>query len=254
MLKKAMSAVAVVAATAMTAGALSAQETTLDDVLSCHYETIGGLEAWHAVDAVRMHGRMTLGPGMEAPFTVLNARPAMVRIDFTVQGMTGTQAFDGEMGWQVMPFMGNPNAEPMPADQADAMRDDADLDGPLIGHEEKEGVTLEYVGMGEVEGTPAYELLFTKADGDQQTYFLDAEYCLPIRVEEEREMQGQTIPFATVMGDYKEVGGLIMAHSIETTSPAMPAAQVMTIDSVELNPDYDDDAFTMPEDEGGDGP
>lgn len=230
--------------------ALAAQDT-IDEVLQCYYENIGGLEAWQALDAARMSGTMTLAPGMEAPFTVLNARPNLVRIEFTFQGMTGTRAFDGETGWQVMPFMGSTDPEPLPEAQVEALRDDSDLDGPLIGWEE-DGIELELLEPGDVEGTPAHRIRVTRPDGDEQIYFLDADYCVPLKVEAEQEVQGQTLQITTVMGDYKDVNGLMMAHSIETQSPMMPAPQVMTIESVELNPEYDSSTFTMPESEGGD--
>lgn len=250
MLKKAVAPLALLAITALS---LPAQEATLDEVLACHYETVGGLEAWQEVDALRMHGRMTLGPGMEAPFTVLNARPNRMRMEFSFQGMTGTQAYDGETGWQIMPFMGSPEPEEMPAEQVDALEQDSDLDGPLMGYEE-EGIELEYLGVDDVEGTPAHKIGVTLKDGDEQTYFLDTDYCLPIRVEGEREVQGQTTQFVTILGDYKEVDGLVMPHSMESRAVGMPAAQVMTIDSVEVNPAFDPDTFTMPtsgQDNGG---
>lgn len=249
MLKKVIAPLALLALTAV---ALPAQ--TLEEVLACHQETIGGVDAWKAVDAVKMSGRMTVGPGMEAPFTVLNARPNKVRIDFTFQGMTGTQAYDGETGWMVMPFMGSTEPEEMPAEQVDALKEDSDVDGPFIGYED-EPHTLEFLGTEEVEGTEAYKILVTKENGNTQTYFLDTEYCLPFRVESQREVQGQTIEAVTTIGDYKEVSGLVIAHSVETSSPQMPQAQVMTFDEVIINPDYAPDTFSMPEgeDEGGPG-
>jgi hypothetical protein len=50
----------------------------------------------------------------------------------------------------------------------------------------------------------------------------------------------------TVYGDYKEVGGLMMAHSIESKPVGAPAGQVITIDSAEVNVDLADDQFAMP--------
>lgn len=249
MLKKAMASLALLAVTAVS---LPAQ--TLDEVLACHYETIGGLDAWKAVNAVEMSGTMTVGPGMEAPFSVLNARPDKVRVDFTFQGMTGTQAFDGTTGWMVMPFMGSTEPEEMPVEQVEALKEDSDVDGPLVGYE-NEPQELEYLGTEEVEGTEAYKILVTKPNGNTQTYYLDTEYCLPFRVESERMVQGQKIEAVTTIGDYKEVDGLVIAHSIETSSAQMPQAQVMTFDSVTINPAFDPDTFTMPTggDEGGSG-
>lgn len=252
MLKKALTPVAPLVLLAATAVALPAQDATLQEVLQGHYEAIGGLDAWQDVQSVKIEGRMALGPDMEAPFTAWNARPRQSRVDFTFQGMTGTQAFNGEQGWMIMPFTGSTEPEPMPEDQAAMMREDADLDGPLIGYEE-DGIELELLGTEEVEGTPAYKIQVTLSDGDVRYYYLDTDYYLPIRVEGSRQMQGQTVDFYTILGDYKEVGGLLMAHSIESRAAGMPQgqSQVMTIDSVEINPEIPEGFFTMPESDSG---
>ncbi len=242
MLKKALAPIVLLAVTAV---ALPAQDLTLDQVLERHYETIGGLEAWTSLESVKMTGRLGLGPGMEAPFTIWNARPRKSRMDFTFQGVSATQAYDGETGWMIMPFMGNPDPEEMPAEQAELMHEDADLDGPLIGWQE-DGIQLELTGIEEVDGTPAYKIRITMPNGREQFYFLETDYYLPIRAEGTREMQGQEVQFVTIMGDYKEVGGLIMPHSIESRAAGMPQGQVITVDSVELNPAIEDDFFTMP--------
>lgn len=244
MLKKALVPVAMLAVAAV---ALPAQDATLEEVLAGHYEAIGGLDAWQDVQSVKIEGRMSMGPGMEAPFTAWNARPRKSRVDFTFQGMTGTQAYDGEQAWMVMPFTGSDEPEPMPEGQADMMREDADLDGPLVGYEE-DGIELELLGTEEVEGTPAYKIQVTLSDGDVRYYYLDTDYYLPIRVEGSREIQGQTMEFYTTLGDYKEVDGLMMAHSIESQVAGMPQgqSQVLTIDSVELNPEIPEGHFAMP--------
>lgn len=238
----------VTTALVLVAAGASAQETTLEGVLQCHYETIGGLEAWQNLQTMKATGTMTMAGGqMQADFTMYAKRPRMQRADFTLQGMTGTQAFDGEHAWMLMPFLGQSEAEPMPEDQAKAMREEADFDGPLIGYEE-EGISLELMGTEDVDGTPAYKIQVTMPNGDERYYYLETDYCLPIKVEGEREQSGQRIQFETIMGDYKDVDGLVMAHSIETRVDGMPqAGQTMTLENVEVNLDLPDSLFTMPE-------
>lgn len=251
MLRKVLAPVALLA---VTVAALPAQNESLEEVLEGYYETVGGEEAWQQVETLKIEGRMTLGPNMEAPFTVWNKRPRMSRVDFTFQGVTGTQAFDGETGWMIMPFMGNPNPEPMPDDQAAVMWEDSDVDGPLIGWQE-EGTELELMGTEEVEGTPAHKLKLTLENGQERFLYLDADYYLPIRIEGTRQMQGQTVEFFATMGDYKPVDGLLMAHSVESGATNMPPGQrqVMTIDTVIVNPEVPEGIFEMPESEESEG-
>ena len=41
-------------------------------------------------------GGMTMGQGMEAPMSLEIKRPRSLRMEFTFQGMTGVQAYDGK--------------------------------------------------------------------------------------------------------------------------------------------------------------
>ena len=52
---------------------------------------------------------------------------------------------------------------------------------------------------------------------------------------------------STVFGDYKEVDGLLFAHSMEMSFAGNPAGQVITIENMELNVEIDDARFAMPE-------
>lgn len=224
---------------------LAAQEMALDEVLEQHYEAIGGLDAWSAVTTAKMVGKMSAPQGFEAPFIIMFKVPGKSRLEFTFQGMTGVQAVDGDVAWQIMPFMGKTEAEPMPEEQARMMIEQADFDGPLVNWEE-EGNTLEYLGTEEVEGTSAHKLKVTLANGDIRHYYLDADYFLPIKSAGSATIQGQEQMFETTYGDYKEVGGLMLAHSIESRAAGAPAGQVITIETTELNVDIADDQFSLP--------
>ena len=219
----------------------------LDEVLNNYYEAVGGLDAWKSVESMRMTGSIMMGGmGVEAPFVITTKRPKKVRLEFTFQGMTGIQAFDGETAWMLMPFMGKTDPEPMPEDMAKDIKDEADLDGALIGYQE-EGHQLELLGLDETEGTKAYKIKVTKKNGDVEYYYLDAEYFIPIKVEGSREVQGRVVEFETLLSDYKDVGGLMMPHSIESKPKGAPAGQVITINTIELNVPADDSLFVMPE-------
>jgi outer membrane lipoprotein-sorting protein len=229
--------------------AVPAQAQSLDEVLNNYYEAIGGVDAWKAIQSMKATGMMQVGPGIEAPFTMTAKRPNKVRIDFTFQGMTGTQAYDGETAWMLMPFMGQTAPEVMPEEDAKDLEEQADIEGILVDWESK-GHQVEYIGLEETEGTQAHKLKITLKWGDTQFYFLDAEYFVPIKVEVSREMRGTVVEYETIISDYKEVGDVIMAHSIESKPKGAPAGQVITIQQVEINIEIDDSTFAMPETEG----
>lgn len=218
---------------------------TADDVIAKYIEAIGGREKLDSVKSMRVTGKTVVGGGMEAPLTVEFKRPNKVRVEFSFQGMTGVQAFDGETGWSIMPFMGRTDPEKMPPDQLKMIDDQADMDGPLVDYKKK-GHEVELVGKDDIEGTEAYKLKITKKDGAVEYHFLDAEYFLPIQVKGKYKMQGTELEYTVVPGDYKEVNGLLFAHSIEQRMGAM-GGTTMTFEKVEINVKLDDDRFTMPE-------
>jgi outer membrane lipoprotein-sorting protein len=190
-------------------------------------------------------GRMAMGPGAEAPFKMYFKRPMKARMEFTMQGMTGIQAFDGETAWMIMPFMGKSDPEVMADDQAKNMKEQADIDGPLVDWQEK-GHTVELIGLEEVDGTEAYKIKVDLANGDVRYHFLDSEYFITIKQEGKTTMQGNEVEFETILSDYKEVGGLMFPHSVESKPKGAPAGQVITIDEIEVGIEVSDDLFAMP--------
>ncbi len=223
-----------------------AEEMTLEQVLESHYEAIGGLDNWKAVKTFRMTGAMAMGQGMEAPFVMTFERPMKARLEFTLQGMTGIQAYDGEIAWSIMPFLGKEAPEEMAEDQSKNMKEMADIDGPLVDYAEK-GHQVELIGLEEIEGTEAYKIKVTRKDGDVRFHYLDSEYFIIIKQEGKTEIQGNEVESETTLSDYKEVGGLMFAHSIENKPKGAPEGQVITINEIELDIEVADDFFTMPE-------
>jgi len=48
------------------------------------------------------------------------------------------------------------------------------------------------------------------------------------------------------MSDYKEVGGMMMAHMMESGAKGNPQRQKIVIEKIELNPEIADSLFAMP--------
>ncbi len=218
----------------------------LEEILSKNYESRGGLDKLKSMQSMRMHGKTLAMGQIEAPMTVEMKRPNRLRMEFTFNGMTGIQAFDGTTAWMVMPFLGKTEAEEIPAAEAESFRQDADFDGLLVDWKDK-GHTLELLGTKDVEGTEAYELKATLANGNKTLIYLDTEHCIEMMVVSTQVIPGQGIEveITTFLSDYKEVEGVLMAHSVESRTGEQVMA-LITIDSVEINPDIADDRFTIP--------
>jgi len=239
MLRKAL--VGLVAGATLVAPALA---QTADEVIAKANEARGGLEKMKAVQSVRMKGKMTMGPGLEAPITIEMKRPRNARMEFTIQGMTGVQAYDGQQAWGISP-MGSRQPEPMPAEMAKDLDNQADIDGPLVDYKAK-GHQVELVGKEKVEGSDAWKLKVTLKSGDVQYIFLDADSHLEIRNESKRTIRGSEVELENTIGDYKEVGGLLWPHSIQSGAKGRPEKQSFAFESIEVNPAIEDARFKMP--------
>ena len=218
---------------------------TVDEILAKHYEACGGLTKMKAVNSMRVAGTITVGPGMEAPFTMERKRPGMRRMEFTIQGMTGIQAFDGAKTWSVMPFMGKKDPEVGSDEDNKNALDDADFDGALVDYKTK-GHTIELVGKEAVEGADAFKLKVTKKNGNIEYDYLDAETYLLVKTEGKIKRRGTEMEGETTFSDYKDVDGLMQPFSMEVGAKEMPQKQKMTFSKIELNVPLDDARFAVP--------
>jgi outer membrane lipoprotein-sorting protein len=182
---------------------------------------------------------------MEAPFVMTKKRPENMKVDFTIQGMTASQAYDGSTGWAVMPFLGKKDPEAMAGDDLTSAKEQADFDGPFVDYAKK-GNKVELVGKADVEGTPVYQVKLTTKQGTESLVSIDAESFLEIRIDSRRKIQGQEVETQTTIGNYQEFEGLLFPLSIESKAKGAGAGQVITIEKIELNPTIDDAAFKMP--------
>ena len=231
----------------LVAGLISAATwaQTADEIIAKHEAAMGGKDKIKAVKSERVTGKMVMGQGMEAPFTMEMARPNKMRMEFTFQGMTGVQAFDGTTGWSVMPFMGKTEPEAAPEEEAKKMQEQASMDGLLMDYKDF-GRTVELVGKEDLEGTPVYKLKVTQKSGDVAYLYIDAEQYMLLKQTGKTKVRGQEIESETVFGDFKKVDGLTFPYSIEQKAAGMPGGMTMTVSNIELNPAVADSRFTMP--------
>jgi hypothetical protein len=238
-----MRKVLALAGLAFVAAPLSAQ--TVDSIIAKYIQTVGGMARIQAVQTLRRTGRFTGSGGFEAVVVQENKRPNRVRQEFSLQGMTGINAYDGATGWKIEPWQGKKDAEALSEEEMRDITEESDIDGPLVNYQQK-GNRVEFVGMEQVEGTDAFKLKVTLADGDVRYYYLDTDYYVPIRIETKRMIRGAEQEFETSLGDYKEVAGWYLPHSFETGPRGSQDKSKITFDKIEANVPIDDGRFSKP--------
>jgi outer membrane lipoprotein-sorting protein len=218
---------------------------TVDEIIAKNIQARGGMDKLKSVKSIRTTATMTMGPGMEAPGVMVQKRPEMARLEFTVQGLTAVQAYDGSKAWQIMPFMGKKDPEAMSADDTKEMEENADLDGALVDYKAK-GHKVELLGKEKVEGTDVYKLKVTLKNGDVQTEYIDADSFLVIKEEITRTVRGTEHVIESSIGDYKEVEGIIFPFAVENSMKGSDQKEKITVSKIELNVPADDAIFKMP--------
>ena len=219
---------------------------TVDEIIAKNTAAKGGAEKLKAVKTVRMTGKMTLAPGVEAPVVMELQRGGGMRMDITVQGMVLSQGYDGTKAWLVNPLQGSKAPQEMSADDTKAVEEQADIDGPMIDYKAK-GHTVELLGKEKVEGADAYKVKVTMKNGTIRTFYIDAEHFLEIKEESKRMQRGTEVEGDTIYGDYKEVGGMMFAHSVDGGQKGAPARQKIVVEKIEINVPLDASRFKMPE-------
>ncbi len=224
---------------------LPATPQTIDEIVSRHLAARGGREALAAVRTLRMSGRASAGPGRVAIVRREIARPGRIRTEFLFQGTTGVYAWDGSVGWRVSPFDGRLDAEPLPADEAAAAAEQADIDGPLVDWKAK-GHEVTLMGTEPLPGGPAHRLKVTLKSGAVRDFWLDARTGFVVRTQASRTVRGHLVQVDVAFGDYRETGGVSFPRSIDASVPGRPQRLHIDVDSVEVNPALGEGRFRMP--------
>ncbi|HEX2686729.1 MAG TPA: hypothetical protein VHN14_08925 [Kofleriaceae bacterium] len=226
----------------------ASRAATLDEILAKNLTARGGEAKLREIKTLRLTGRVMFGGrgrSIEAPWGQVQKRPGLVRSETTLQGLTQVSAYDGREGWAVTPFQGRLDAEKASDDDARALAQQAEIDGPLVGWRDK-GYRIEYLGSEDTDGTPALKLRVTRTDGDLQYVYLDPDSYLEIRITTVHKIRGTERIVETDLGGYQQVAGVWLPFAIESGSPGGPRSNRVIVERAEVNVPAADAWFTLP--------
>ena len=207
--------------------AFSARAITVNELLARNLAARGGAANVQKLRTLRLTGRAVFsgtgrrGSSIEMAWAQIQSRPGKFRSEVTRQGLTAVQAWNGKEGWKLSPFRGRREAERASQDDARALAQDADIEGHLISWREK-GSRVEYLGVEDVDGTPAHKVRVALKDGDVQYVFLDPDAFLEIRIVNERRVRGSEQVTEADVGAYGQVAGVWIPTSINQGRKGAP--------------------------------
>jgi len=223
--------------------AAAAVAQTAEELVAKNLQARGGVDKIKAVNTLKMSGKVYVG--INADFSQEQKRANMIRQNFTVQGMTEIEAYDGSVGWKISPFEGRKDAEMLGEDDMRNLVEDADIDGPLADYQAK-GNKVEYLGHDLVDGDDAYKLKVTLKNGDIVNYYLDPDTYLEIKKEKQQFIRGSVRESEQLLGSYKQVDGVYYPFSMEVGTKGSGEHARYTIGSIVVNTPIEDSYFKMP--------
>jgi len=216
---------------------------TVDEVIAKSFEARGGLDRLRAIQTIRVTGRMSMGP-TKALMVIERKRPGSFRAEITVQGERAVQAWDGVTAWGIPPT-GTGEPEALPPEAASAMAAEADVDGPLVDYRAK-GHQVTLLGIEKLDGGDAFKIEVRKKGGAVEVHYLDARSWLTVRIDSKSTARGTVIEGESLLGDYREAGGILWPYSIRSGARGNPEKQTLSVDKIEVDPVLDDARFRMP--------
>lgn len=216
----------------------------VDEIISKYFENMGGLEQLKALKSLKLSCTMS-SPMGNLSMVIYQKAPNFSRTEVEFQGQKMIQAYDGKTAWAINPMMGSAEPQVLEGEMAKSIIDQSTFEDPFIDYASK-GNTVTFEGEENVDGVECYKVKLVKAkdstDESTQIYYFDKEYAMPVMITS--TANGTEID--TYLSDYREVkNGLMMAHKIEVKAMGQ-TAQSITVDSIEIDPEFSDDLFKFP--------
>ena len=189
-----------------------AETQSLDQVLNRHFEA-SGQDRFSKVSTVRSTGK-ALQMGMELQFIQIQKRPDKMYLEIDIQGMKMIQAYDGERGWAVEPWV-TPDPRELAGPELRNVGQMASIDSDLVNWREK-GHQLEFMGKESFDGKDIFRLKLIKSEGETYQFFIDSESYLVVRMVTQTNYEGNVVEGETILSDYRNVDGIRVPFKIES--------------------------------------
>jgi outer membrane lipoprotein-sorting protein len=213
---------------------------TLQNVLDKHFEAIGQ-EKLLEKETYAIKAKVSQ-MGMEIPMEMKIKRPNKFRMEMEMQGQKMIQAYNGEKGWMIAPWVSS-EPQDLSGPQLDQAMEQADIDGELYNYKDK-GYTAELMGKEFLGDDEVFNIKLTNDEGVEKNYYIGTDDYLVKKVKGKVNAQGQEVTVEQIMSEYKEVDGVMVATKIESKSPMGTAT--ITFEDLKFGAPVDDSIFEKP--------
>jgi hypothetical protein len=229
-------------ATLISLQAFAQNAPSVDEIVAKNINARGGMAKITAIKTLRAT-YTSEEDGKPVHLVELHKRPDKLRRNISTGGNTIVFGYDEITAWQLFSSQ-KKDASPAPPDLALELKEEADMDGPLVNYKDK-GISLELVGKEKLNGSDVYNLKITLKEGQVRNTYLDARTFLEVKETGSFQAHGKKIGFVTLFKDYRPVQGVLFPYVIEQTT-GDEEAQVTRLQKLEIDVPIADSVFTMP--------
>lgn len=221
-------------------GLLAAEN--VESIIAKHIEAHGGQENWNKVESIKVLGQFTAF-SIEKDFMAYKTRSGEYYADLQLGKHKVIEAFNGKAGWTIDPWQEITYARRINTGEENVFAQKAEILTPFFDYKEK-GHKVEFVAKEKLEGLDVLVLKLTRNNGKEEKWYLDAKTYLEYKCESRWVDFAQELPSETFFDDFRKVGGLVIPFFVERTF--WQRDRVMQIESVEINPTFDNKLLDMP--------
>lgn len=218
----------------------------LQTLLENHYDALGGLNNILSVQTIHHVGTVTEKSGRVIAFKGWRKRPNLLRIEFSVNGITGREGYDGKRAWEAYPWKTEGPVYVSGVPEV-SLRRGSEFDGHLINYAEK-GHTAQLLDTDEFDSRPVYTVRVTLYDGNEKDYYIDRETFLVNASESVRPVHAgaESRTYTRYMA-HQNVSGVLYASKWVEVAYEGEHQETFAWDSITTNLPLSDDFFEKPD-------
>lgn len=215
----------------------------LRDVLQRHMNLYGGFRAVDKLNSILISGTH-FKDGIQYEFLIRRKRPAYMRYGLRHGSHLAEAGYDGQFGWLRVVKLGVSEVKPLLGEPLQALKYEADFDGPLLRFFDDSEATVSIHSMQRIGGEEVYVVRVVSLHSPERLYYLNKQSSFLLRVETLGE-SGELL-LQTIYRDYRFIGGFPFAFEVENRVDGETVA-LSQIKEVEVDPGLLSFMFEMPE-------
>ena len=212
-----------------------------EEILAKSIEASGGEALLRGITSFRMKGTMSIpAQKISGEMEVVGASGNRLVVNVVIPGIgTERSGSDGTTVWSMSAMTGS---RILTDEERERTLRDADLLKELNWKQYYKSATT--TGAEEVDGKSAYIVTMVDNTDVAETRFYDKESGLLVRQTGVVKSQMGEMKTDMHFRNFKEIGGILMAETIEVEMMGMK--QIMTTTGIEVNPEVSDETFALP--------